>query len=116
MAADDHPDAPAPEGSAAPAAPPDAAAESATPAPAPAEAAPDPRALQLRAAVDHFVAGNFAAARRTVSELLRGEVPPELRKQANELMRRMGLDPVALWIAVGSTVLFIVVVVLTFRR
>jgi hypothetical protein len=79
-------------------------------------AAPDPLAAQLRAAVDHFVAGNFAAARRTVGELLRGEVPPELRKQADELLRRMGLDPVALWIAIGSTLLFIVVVVLTYRR
>jgi hypothetical protein len=103
MAADDHPDASAPKDTAAPTAPPGAAA-------------PDPRVEQLRAAVDHFVAGNFAAARRTAGELLRGEVPPELRKQADELVRRMGLDPVALWIAAGSTVLFIVVVWLTFRR
>jgi hypothetical protein len=92
-----------------------AAADAAAPAAAEA-AAPDPRVEQLRAAVDHFVAGNFAAARRTVRELLRGEVPPELKKQADELLRRLGLDPVALWIAIGSTVFFIVVVWLTFRR
>ncbi|MBI5482620.1 MAG: hypothetical protein HY906_27445 [Deltaproteobacteria bacterium] len=108
MAEPDTTDAPAPAGAEAPAsAPPAGAAEA---------AALDPRVEQLRAAVDHFVAGNFAAARRTARELLRGEVPPELRKQADELVRRMGLDPVALWIAVGSTLLFIVVVVLTFRH
>ena len=91
-----------------------AAAAPETPA---ADAAPaDPRMAQLRAAVDHFVAGNFAAARRGVGEVLKGEVPPEIRKPAEELVRRLGLDPVALWIAIGSTVLFVVVVVLTFRR
>jgi outer membrane biosynthesis protein TonB len=83
-----------------------------TAAPAPG----DPRMAQLRVAVDHFVAGNFAAARRTVSELLKGEVPDEIRKPAEELVHRLGLDPVALWVALGSTLLFIIVVVLTYRH
>ena len=97
-----------------------AAAPAAEPGGAPASAAPaapdDPRMAQLRTAVDHFVAGNFAAARREVGELLKGEVPPEIKKQADELVRRLGLDPVALWVAVGSTLLFIIIVVLTYRR
>ena len=100
-------------------------ADEAATAPAPAPAAPaataaggadDPPTRQLRAAGEHFMAGDFAAARREVRELLRGELPPELKKQADELVRRMGLDPVAIWVAIGSTVLFILVVVLTFRR
>ena len=92
-------------------------AADAAPAAAPADATPaDPRMTQLRAAVDHFVAGNFAAARREVSEVLKGEVPDEIRKPAEELVRRLGLDPVALWVAVGSTILFIIVVVFAYRH
>ena len=84
--------------------------------PADAPDAPDPRIERLRAAIASFVDGNFAAARRGAQELLRGDAPAELKTQAEELLRRMGLDPVALWIAIGSTVFFIIVVVLTFRR
>jgi hypothetical protein len=86
------------------------------PTAAPTGEADDPQTRQLRAAGEHFMAGNFAAARQGVRELLRGELPPELKKPADELLRRMGLDPVAIWVAIGSTALFIVVVVLTFRR
>jgi hypothetical protein len=125
MGADDHPDVPAPdrgaEAAAAEATAGAAAAEAtagaaAAEATAGAAAARDARAEQLCAAVDHFVAGNFAAARQVARGLLRGDPPPELRTQADELLHRMGLDPVALWIAIGSTIFFVVVVVLTYRR
>jgi hypothetical protein len=112
MAEPEQPAEPTPAGADAP---PDGA-----PAPEPASpaapAAPDVRVERLRVAIANFVDGNFAGARRGADEVLRGDAPPELKAQAEELLRRMGLDPVALWIAIGSTIFFVVVVVLTFRR
>jgi hypothetical protein len=115
MSDDDHPEAQAPA-AAVDAAAATGAAVAAAAAAAETAAAPDPRAEELRAAVAQFVAGNFAAARQQARALLRGELPAELKQQAEELLRRMGLDPVAIGIAIGSTIFFIVVVVLTFRR
>ncbi|HEY3359742.1 MAG TPA: hypothetical protein VGQ83_41215 [Polyangia bacterium] len=76
----------------------------------------DPDEVALGAAVAAFKAGDFAATRRRLTALRARELPAGLRAQVDELWRRTGADPVALWTAVGSVVLFLVIIYLTYWR
>jgi hypothetical protein len=84
-------------------------------APQPPESSDDEAALAR--AVRAFKAGDFASTRRQLGRLKQQpELPASLRSQVDELWRRTGSDPIAVWAAVGSVVLFLVVVYLTYWR
>jgi hypothetical protein len=85
------------------------------------EAPPDdPEAAAQRAAfaaaVRAFTAGDFATARRQLTALRARALDPAARASVDELWRRTGADPAAVWAAIGSGVLFLVVVYLTYWR
>jgi len=58
-----------------------------------------------------FERGDFGTARREARELNREEVPEEVRRVAREILRRTGVDPVAILVAVGTALVFVGVVV-----
>jgi hypothetical protein len=68
--------------------------------------------MSLDAAHQAFEAGNFAEARRLAKELLQQTSAGDeaARAAAAEILRRTGIDPLVVWMTVGSALFYAVIV------
>lgn len=71
-----------------------------------------PKAPEMKAAWDQFLAGNNRAARKLARSVLAGgTASPDAQAEATDLLRRIGYDPGAA-LSVGSAMLVVVIIVI----